>query len=237
MLTGFLGLGKDVSLSPLKDLQEFNLTSTEFTPHYGFTHQEVGQLSKLFNLDSSYINQMEQMYNGYRFNTAYSVYNPWSLASCLNASYTNRKRSSFGTNEEHSTFKSYWVESGNIKHFVPLLLNRSVLEKFGQLLSTANATTTFTLIDSLCDYHMKILHELLSKSQSGDLEELNELHISILFTYLCHIGYFSIVKINGQQFTVGLPNIEVKAEISKLVSLAVNQSKYSNRASAVEECL
>lgn len=227
MLTGILRLGKDVSLSPLNNLQEFDMTRAEFTPHFGFTQDEVNQFFQLFSLDSNYLHRVKQMYNGYKFNTIDSVYNPWSLANCLNASYENRveKRATVGP----STLVSYWAESGNITHFVPLFFNPSVLHKFDELLSQSDSTT-FTIIDSLCEQHMRILQDLLSKSQSSDFKQLSEVQIDILFTYLCYMGYFSIECIDGKKITVRLPNLEVKSEISKLISLAVNQSRYSIRA-------
>lgn len=239
MLTGILRLGKDMSLSPLNNLQEFNLSRSNFTPYYGFTQNEVEQLFARFRFSAEYLNEVKKMYNGYKFNTTFSVYNPWSLANCLNRSITNRfdGRGSFGSDEASSTLISYWTESGSIKHFVPLLFNSYVLDKFGQLLGTDNPTTTFTFVESLGEKEMSVLQDLLIKSQSGDLEELKENQIGILFTFLCYTGYFSIESIEGSAYTVSLPNIEVKTEISKLVSLAVENSKHSQRAFAVKECL
>lgn len=236
MLTGILRLAKDVSLSPLNNLAEFNMVRSEFAPYYGFTNQEVEQLFKLFEFNLNYLGKVKQMYNGYYFNSADSVYNPWSLVNCLNASLSNRaqKRRSFNS-DENSTLRSYWTQSGTIEYISSLMLHPAVLDKFGQLLSSDELT--FAFVDQLSKLDMDVVKDLLFQNKSKQLDDITEGQLSVIFTFLCYQGYFSISKVAGTAYTVKLPNLEVKMEINKLISSAMDRSEHSVNFSSVKSCL
>lgn len=236
MLTGILRLAKDVSLSPLNNLEEFNMVRSEFAPYYGFTNQEVERLFKLFEFKLNYLGKVKQMYNGYYFNSADSVYNPWSLVNCLNASLSNRaqKRRSFDP-DENSTLRSYWTQSGTIEYISSLMLHPAVLDKFGQLLSSDELT--FVFVDQLSKLDMDVVKDLLFQNKSKQLDEITEGQLSVILTFLCYQGYFSISKVAGAAYTVKLPNLEVKMEINKLISSAMDRSEHSVSFSSVKSCL
>lgn len=229
MLTGILRLGNDVSLAPL-NVHEFSMVRSEsFAPYYGFTHDQVSQLFQIFQIDPNSLEKVQQMYNGYHFGTEDLLYNPWAVANCLNACIINRA-------DMNSSLRPYWTNSGNVTYLYPIVLHPSVLDKFGQLLSSNNSLV-FGFVDQLCGLHMKMLNDLLFTDQSKQLDNLSESQIGVLFTFLCQQGYFSINSVNGTACTVSLPNLEVRMEISKLISLAIENSELSSSFNAVKMCI
>jgi hypothetical protein len=99
VITGIFRVAKESIFSDLNNLAVHTLLSDRYREYFGFTHDEVKDMLKCFNVESS-IDDVAEWYNGYRFGKEnFSViYNPWSILNYL----------------EKGIIEPYWVNtSGN----------------------------------------------------------------------------------------------------------------------------
>ncbi|EDN69806.1 protein containing DUF1703 [Beggiatoa sp. PS] len=81
IVTGVLRIAKESIFSDLNNLDVLSLLRSEFDRYFGFTEEEIEQLSKDFSLAKS-IAVLKKWYNGYLFGNRV-IYNPWSIISFL----------------------------------------------------------------------------------------------------------------------------------------------------------
>ncbi|SDB26294.1 PD-(D/E)XK nuclease superfamily protein [Ruminococcaceae bacterium FB2012] len=76
-MTGILPIKKDGSQSAISDFREYTVLSPgPYASYFGFTEAEVEQLCKQYSMDFS---TAKTWYDGYRFGSSSSVYNPYSV--------------------------------------------------------------------------------------------------------------------------------------------------------------
>lgn len=134
MLTGILPLAKECALSGLNNLREFNLGNSSFARFYGFSQSDVVALFNLFDINHDYLEDVKKLYSGYKFNTVDSVYNPRSVANCIQQLVNNKalKRESLGKKElDYCALQPYWTMSGYIRYITPLMTQQ--LKKYSKI--------------------------------------------------------------------------------------------------------
>ncbi len=99
IVTSILTLTKAGIFSGLNNLDVYDLTSVHLSDKFGFTETEVKELLAYYGV-SHQEQEIKQWYNGYTFGKTSSLYNPWSVLSCL---------------RNEGLFQNYWVStSGNL---------------------------------------------------------------------------------------------------------------------------
>lgn len=96
ILSGILRTAKEGLFSGLNNLLVYTILDTEFEDKFGFTQREVQQLLKDWDLEDQ-LPSIQTWYNGYQFGNT-TVYNPWSLLSCVN---------------KKGLLKPYWVNTSD----------------------------------------------------------------------------------------------------------------------------
>lgn len=99
VITGILRIAKEGIFSEVNNLGVYGVLDNHFASHFGFHQTEVDQVLTKRNLQHR-AELVKQFYNGYRFGneTAYTVYNPWSVISYLGDPTNNPQ--------------TYWVNTG-----------------------------------------------------------------------------------------------------------------------------
>lgn len=89
-MTGILPVKKDGSQSEISDFREFSILDPgEYAEFTGFTEEEVHALCNTYHMS---FDDAKRWYDGYSFDNAHSVYNPYSIMGAM----LSRK------------YKSYW---------------------------------------------------------------------------------------------------------------------------------
>ena len=83
LMTGILRVSKNELLSGLNNLQVYTLLDDEYSGYFGFTEDEVKELT-LHVTPTNPMEEIKEFYNGYVMGTQQVVYNPWSFMSYLN---------------------------------------------------------------------------------------------------------------------------------------------------------
>ena len=81
VLTGCLRVSKESLFTGLNNLQINSIQSGEFSEYFGFTEQEVRDMTEYFEIPDKFP-VIKEWYNGYRFGTT-EIYNPWSVLNYL----------------------------------------------------------------------------------------------------------------------------------------------------------
>jgi hypothetical protein len=81
IVTGVLRIAKESIFSDLNNLDVFSLLELEFQDFFGFTEEEIEQLTTDFELMES-LAILKTWYNGYLFGNKV-IYNPWSVLSFI----------------------------------------------------------------------------------------------------------------------------------------------------------
>ncbi len=112
IITGILTLTKAGIFTGLNNLDVFDLTSSvNLSDKFGFTENEVRELITYYGFDEQEVN-IKARYNGYMFGRTSSLYNPWSVLSCI---------------RNKGMLQNYWVStSGN--YLVKRLIGRACVE-------------------------------------------------------------------------------------------------------------
>ena len=93
-LTGILPIKRYNTESALNNFREYSMINPgRMANALGFTHDEVTELCRSFNMD---IHEMEQWYDGYRIGEASHIFNPYSVMRAI----------------ENDRYKSYWTTTG-----------------------------------------------------------------------------------------------------------------------------
>ena len=81
VLTGCLRVSKESLFTGLNNLQINSIQSGAFSEYFGFTEQEVRDMTEYFEIPDKFP-VIKEWYNGYRFGTT-EIYNPWSVLNYL----------------------------------------------------------------------------------------------------------------------------------------------------------
>ena len=159
------------------------------------------------------LQKLKEHYDGYSFDKKCRthVYNPWSILNFLKY--------------PQDGFGSYWLDTGGAK---PSLLVNYFTEVIDRKIDKSE------LLDYL-DENVEISTELDTLSPTIESIEESDFPFEAI---LYQEGYFTLKRIEGSSFYIGLPNLEVQEAFERLVlEKLINKSrvelkkKYSSRAS------
>ena len=84
ILTGCLRISKESIFTGLNNLNVYSVTDNAFSQYFGFTEQEVKQLTEYYNISDCF-DTIKTWYDGYMFGRN-EIYNPWSVLKYVQAS-------------------------------------------------------------------------------------------------------------------------------------------------------
>ncbi len=96
VITGILRIAKESLFSGLNNVKVYTLLDREYADYFGFTETETTELLRRANLTKQ-ADEIRHWYNGYLIGDTV-IYNPWSIAECLNG---------------HGTLRPYWVNTSS----------------------------------------------------------------------------------------------------------------------------
>ncbi|OGT22205.1 MAG: hypothetical protein A3C55_05525 [Gammaproteobacteria bacterium RIFCSPHIGHO2_02_FULL_42_13] len=96
VITGILRVAKESLFSGLNNLKVCSILDERYSEYFGFTEEEMTALLEQADLLSQ-ADEIKKWYNGYLFGKTI-VYNPWSVANCLN---------------EGGKLRPYWVNTSD----------------------------------------------------------------------------------------------------------------------------
>ena len=111
MITGILRVARESIFSGLNNLKVETILSYNFSDKFGFTENEIEQLSRKYNINEE-LTKIKEWYNGYFFGDTI-IYNPWSILNYI----SNIK----------SGLKPYWVNSSS-NDLVKVILSKSTAD-------------------------------------------------------------------------------------------------------------
>ena len=119
ILTGITRVSQESMFSSLNNLQVYSVLRKKYGQYFGFTADEVKELSDKSEYDIS-LDSIKEWYNGYQIGE-YTLYNPWSILSCL---------------DNEGEIEPYWLNTGGTRLMESLLTNakHSLREDFDLLL-------------------------------------------------------------------------------------------------------
>ncbi|MBS0622630.1 MAG: AAA family ATPase [Verrucomicrobia bacterium] len=82
VLTGILRIAKESIFSGLNNVSTFTLLNETFRDKFGLLEVEVSGLLQEYGLLEK-LPEFKRWYNGYRVGSCASIYNPWSVLSCI----------------------------------------------------------------------------------------------------------------------------------------------------------
>ena len=106
IMTGILRVSKNSMLSDLNNLKTYTILNSKYKEYFGFTNSELDLLFHKCGLERDEA-RVKSWYNDYVIG-GLSLYNPWSIMSCLG---------------EGGELRSYWVNTGNDSIIKNLLHN------------------------------------------------------------------------------------------------------------------
>ncbi len=90
ILTGCLRISKESIFTGLNNLNVYSVTDNAFSKYFGFTEQEVKQITDYYNLSDCF-DTIKNWYDGYMFGET-EIYNPWSVLKYVQFSLFNNSR-------------------------------------------------------------------------------------------------------------------------------------------------
>ena len=140
VITGIFRISKESLFSGINNLKVYSMLNNQFGEYFGFTESEVDALLQKARLTDKSA-EIKHWYNGYLMGDT-TIYNPWSLVSCLMA---------------QGKLQTYWVNTSN-NNLIKKLFARagiSIKTKLEQLICNKS-------IEALIDENM-IFGELDNK--------------------------------------------------------------------------
>lgn len=180
VMTGCMRISKESIFTGLNNFTTFTITDVDFDEYFGFTDQEVRDLSAYYECTDKYQN-IKDWYDGYRFGNV-DVYCPWDVVSYLRSLRANKE----------AVPQNYWVNtSGNaeVKEFIRQSKNATTKHEIERLMAGEIITKT-------------IRPELTYKDMYNSIENI----WSVLFTtgYLTHAG-----QVDAGSYKLRIPNAEI----------------------------
>lgn len=120
LMTGILRISQSEMLSGLNNLATYTLLDRQYSASYGFTEDEVVQLTQKCGLDTEKLTTIRRWYNGYEMGGRV-IYNPWSIVNCL---------------DRDGECRPYWVNTGDTTFIEDLLIktDQTVKEELMKLM-------------------------------------------------------------------------------------------------------
>ena len=180
VMTGCMRISKESIFTGLNNFTTFTITDVDFDEYFGFTDQEVRDLSAYYECTDKYQN-IKEWYDGYHFGNV-DVYCPWDVVSYLRSLRANKE----------AVPQNYWVNtSGNaeVKEFIRQSKNATTKHEIECLMAGEIITKT-------------IRPELTYKDMYSSIENI----WSVLFTagYLTHAG-----QVDAGSYKLRIPNAEI----------------------------
>jgi len=180
VMTGCMRISKESIFTGLNNFTTFTITDVDFDEYFGFTDQEVRDLSAYYECTDKYQN-IKEWYDGYHFGNV-DVYCPWDVVSYLRSLRANKE----------AVPQNYWVNtSGNaeVKEFIRQSKNATTKHEIERLMAGEIITKT-------------IRPELTYKDMYSSIENI----WSVLFTagYLTHAG-----QVDAGSYKLRIPNAEI----------------------------
>ena len=124
ILTGCLRISKESIFTGLNNLNVYSVTDNAFSKYFGFTEQEVEQLTNYYGLSDCF-DTIKNWYDGYMFGET-EIYNPWSVLKFIQDSL-------FGNKDIPA---AYWVNtsSNSIIHELITKSDRKIRDDIEKLI-------------------------------------------------------------------------------------------------------
>ena len=129
IITGILRVSKESIFTGLNNLSVYSILDEEFSDKFGFTEQEVKQITKDFNIKTAY-SEIKKWYDGYKFGKTTKIYNPWSILSFVVSK--NERFKTFWTNTSANELIRNEIKkknSENIRTEIVKLINGETVVK------------------------------------------------------------------------------------------------------------
>lgn len=120
ILTGITRVSKESLFSGLNNLKVVTVTSQKYETVFGFTEDEVASALEEFQLADA-LESVRNWYDGYRFGSIGSIYNPWSIINFL----AEKKLAAYWSNTSSNKLAGDLIQKGaaGMKQCVEDLLN------------------------------------------------------------------------------------------------------------------
>lgn len=124
VLTGCLRISKESIFTGLNNLNVFSVTDNAYSQYFGFTEQEVKQITDYYGL-SNRIGTLKKWYDGYTFGET-EIYNPWSVLKYIQDSLSG-----------NNIPDTYWVNtsSNSIIHELIVKSDRKIRDDIEKLIT------------------------------------------------------------------------------------------------------
>lgn len=136
LLTGVLRVSKESLFSGLNNLRVFSVLDDKFSSFFGFTQEEVNNLSKYYGIEDK-IPEIKSWYDGYQFGKTI-IYNPWSVMNYI---------------EQDCVPKPYWVDTAN-NSIIGKMISKADDDEIKDLDSLYRGESVFLEIDTEVTYKM-----------------------------------------------------------------------------------
>ncbi len=180
VLTGCLRISRESIFTGLNNLKVFPVTDTRFSPHFGFTTEDVKQLLEYYRLEDKF-EVIREWYDGYLFGNTH-VYCPWDVIN-----YVDLLRS-----EPAAYPRAYWINSSG----------NDIIREFIRMATPGTRRDIEALISGETVTH-RIRQELTYRELYDSIDNL----WSVLFTtgYLTQRGAG-----NAGVYQLAIPNREIR---------------------------
>ena len=82
VLTGIVRVSKESLFSGLNNIKVYSILNDKYSQYFGFLEDEVDSFLREFSLSIDKKN-IKEWYNGYKFGSSNTIYNPWSILNCI----------------------------------------------------------------------------------------------------------------------------------------------------------
>lgn len=134
VVTGCLRVSRESIFTGLNNLKMCSVLDEDYSEHFGFTQEEVGDMLSFYGRESS-LQEIKRWYNGYCFGKT-EVYNPWSILNHVDAISANPQAfpKPYWANTSANSIVRELVdraddEDGQMKEQLEHLLNGGTIEK------------------------------------------------------------------------------------------------------------
>ncbi len=108
VLTGITRISRESVFSDLNNLEVITTASEKYETAFGFTEQEVTAALEEFGLQEK-LAEVRRWYDGFRFGTCGSIYNPWSITQFLD----KRKFAPYWANTSSNSLAGSLIQKGS----------------------------------------------------------------------------------------------------------------------------
>ena len=228
LVTGILRLAKASIFSDINNFKEYNIRHPKFTKYYGFTHEEVTELTNKFSISKTILSSMKEWYNGY-YSKPHSIYNIWSVINCINEYLDLVNDPDHPVILKQEFLHSYWETSGNFEMLNELLKKSIIKENIKKL--AAGKSIEIQIKES---FTVKDFMELKKLATLPFNYRINNSACKLLFSYMMMGGYLSYVSEETNE--VIAPNNEIQYDFSSKI-VEYYTAKYNISIKALENLI